>query len=243
MRELDFSGKEQLYYQLYNILFQDIVNGVYSVGDLIPSETELMGQYGTSRITARKAMEMLANDGLIQKRRGYGSKVISNYPNISPSRAASYIRKSEDDKVPPEKRVIESHIIPADKEVATALNLAEGTPVFNLERVRFSGEKAYYIEANYLEEKLVPDAINRDFSEESLRVYLRDVSHVRWAYMTEKIFSVTADARRAELLGISEGSPLLYVRRHSFDTSERPREFVRAYFRADLYHLEITMNM
>ena len=53
---LDFSGKEQLYRQLYDILFQDIVNGAYAVGDLIPSESELMRQYGVSRATARKAI-------------------------------------------------------------------------------------------------------------------------------------------------------------------------------------------
>ena len=70
---LDFSGKEQLYRQLYDILFQDIISGVYAVGDLIPSESELMEQYGVSRATARRAMEMLSDNGMISKRRGIGS--------------------------------------------------------------------------------------------------------------------------------------------------------------------------
>mgnify|MGYP000031550458 CR=1 FL=1 len=44
-------SREQLYYQLYNIVFQDITNGVYEVGDLIPSETEYMQKFSVSRTT------------------------------------------------------------------------------------------------------------------------------------------------------------------------------------------------
>ena len=55
MGALDFSGRQQLYYQLYNILFQDIISGRYQVGSLIPAESELMKTYQVSRATARKA--------------------------------------------------------------------------------------------------------------------------------------------------------------------------------------------
>lgn len=84
MGALDFSGRQQLYYQLYNLLFQDIISGKYPVGCIIPAESELMNTYHVSRATARKAMEMLANDGLVSKKRGYGTFVISAQPNTSP---------------------------------------------------------------------------------------------------------------------------------------------------------------
>ena len=48
MTALDFSGREQLYYQLYNRLFQGIINGTYAVGECIPSESELMKTYQVS---------------------------------------------------------------------------------------------------------------------------------------------------------------------------------------------------
>ena len=72
--ELDFSGKEQLYSQLYDILFQGITSGAYKIGDYIPSESDLMKRYDVSRATARKAMELLSNNGLIEKKRGRGSR-------------------------------------------------------------------------------------------------------------------------------------------------------------------------
>ena len=49
MGALDFSGRQQLYYQLYNLLFQDIISGKYPVGCIIPAESELMNTYHVSR--------------------------------------------------------------------------------------------------------------------------------------------------------------------------------------------------
>ena len=60
-RSLDVESHEQLYYQLYNMLFEYISNGTYKVGDLIPSETDLVKSMSVSRATVRKAMELLIN--------------------------------------------------------------------------------------------------------------------------------------------------------------------------------------
>lgn len=240
--ELDFSGKQQLYYQLYDILFQDIVNDVYSVGDLIPSESELMRQYGVSRATARKAMEMLANNGLIQKRRGYGSEVVSNRPSSSPQRVASYIKKGLPDRAVPEKRLIDAGIAPATEEVARALNVEVGARMYRLRRVRYSGETPFYFEVNYFEDGYLPEPLSHDFSHESLRAYIVNECHISWSRAQQRIYAVPAPADIAELLGVEEASPLLYIGRVSLDAEGVPREFVQTYYRADLYHLEIELD-
>lgn len=71
-RELDFSGRTQLYYQLYDILYDDIKNGVYKPKELLPTENELIERYGVSRVTVRKAMDMLLNEGIIGKNADMG---------------------------------------------------------------------------------------------------------------------------------------------------------------------------
>ena len=243
MAALDFGSREQLYYQLYDILFQGIVNGTYAVGDLIPSESELMRTYGVSRATARKAMEMLANNGLITKRRGYGSEVISNQPNTSPRRVVSYIRKNAIDRVTPVKRIVDAKIVPAPADVAAGLQLEEGADVFRLRRVRYSGDQPFYMEINYLEKSMVPDALSRDFSKESLREYLSTACHIKWQYASQEIYAIAADEEKAAFLGIGKGDPLLYIRRISYDVSDVPREFVTSYYRADLYRLEIELGI
>lgn len=123
--ELDFSGKEQLYSQLYDILFQEITSGAYKIGDYIPSESDLMKRYDVSRATARKAMELLSNNGLIEKKRGRGSEVIANVPLSSPKRVSSYIKKNVDEFAVPQKRLIESGVVTMPQHVAHELGLAE----------------------------------------------------------------------------------------------------------------------
>lgn len=239
---LDFSGKEQLYAQLYDILFQDIIGGVYAVGDLIPSESELMRNYGVSRATARKAMEMLSNNGLISKRRGKGSEVISNMPANSLQRVTSYMKKNVADNVSPQKRLLDAAVVPAPDGPAVALGLPAGTPVYRLRRVRYSGDLPFYLETLYYEDGYVPNILEHDFSKESLRAYVYNTCGISWVRATQKIFSCVADADRAELLGIEEGDPLLLIERVSFDAQDNPREYVETYFRGDLYRLEIELD-
>lgn len=241
VQQLDFSGREQLYNQLYDILFQDIIGGVYEVGDLIPSESELMRRYGVSRATARKSMEMLASNGLIEKRRGHGSEVISKTPNTSPRRVTSYIRKSVEDHTAPQKLQLESETEAAEAHVSDALALPIGTPVFRLKRIRCAGDRPFYLEINYFEQSFMPDAVNRDFSKESLRAYISDELGAHWSRAMQSIYAVRAVAEQAELLQVKEGAPLLYIRRISYDTKNVPRELVETWYRSDLYHLEIEL--
>lgn len=240
--ELDFSGKEQLYSQLFDILFQGIVGGAYKVGDLIPSESELMRQYGVSRATARKAMEMLSNKGLISKQRGKGSIVVSNVPSGALSRVTSYMKKSMDDKATPHKRLVESIIVPCPEDVAHDMQLEVGTEMFMLSRVRYSAETPYYLEVNYYEQAFLPRAIERDFSKESIRAYILSIYPEPWSRATQAVYARRASAELADLLNISEGDPVLYIKRYSFDQQNRARECVKTYYRADLYHVEVELG-
>ena len=241
MGALDFSGRQQLYYQRYNLLFQDIISGKYPVGCIIPAESELMNTYHVSRATARKAMEMLANDGLVSKKRGYGTFVISAQPNTSPQRVVRYTRKNRVDQVIAVKRMINQKVMKAPKDIAECLQLSDDCDIIRIKRVRYAGEEPFYLEINYFEQSFVPEVMEHDFSKESLRVFLSNAYQIQWSFAKQKIYSILADKEMAELLHIAVGSPLLYIRRISFDKDNHPRECVCTYYRADTYHLEIEL--
>lgn len=236
---LDFDSREQLYYQLYEILFQSIIGGVYQVGDCIPSETELMNEYGVSRTTARRAMGMLEDEGLVVRRRGRGSEVVALRPKSSPQHVTGYVRKNFVDRAIPEKRMVSFERLASDDEVARSLGLSKGVPVFRLERVRMSDDVPFYLEINYLDALAMPDLPEHDFSRESLRAFYASAYHISWSHAKEQVSPVVADERMAGLLQISVGDPLLCVKRISFDESDAPREFVIAYYRGDFYRLEV----
>lgn len=74
-RKLVGDSTTPLYQQVANDLHEAIVNDVYHVGARVPTETELSRLYDVSRITIRKAIEMLVEEGLLAKRRGKGTFV------------------------------------------------------------------------------------------------------------------------------------------------------------------------
>lgn len=243
METLDFSGRQQLYYQLYNILFQDIVGGKYPVGKMIPAESELMEIYRISRATARKAVELLANDGLVKKKRGYGTIVISNRPNTSPQRVIRYDRKYKGDSVAAIKITVEQKVIPSSDEIARCLQLSYNDDIICLKRVRYAGDEPLYLEINYFQQSFVPEIMNHDFSKESLRLFLSNTYQIQWLYAKQSIYSIIASEEIAKLMHIDIGTPLLYIRRISFDKENIPRECVCTYYRADTYHLAIKLAM
>ena len=242
-RELDFSGREQLYYQIYAFMYQDIVGGKYQVGDFLPAESEMVNTYKVSRATVRKAMDMLADEGLIEKKRGYGTIVKSLKAKSDNQKIISFQREHKEEERVAYKKVHRQLVREANHEIAESLQLEEGASVIELERVRFAGEKPMYIETNYLDYKWGPEAMERDFSKESLRVYYVNHCHIKLAQAEEKIYSVPADQRRARLLQVEENTPLFYVKRISYDEAGIPREYVEAYYRADTYFLSVELAL
>ena len=239
---LNEDSHEQLYYQLYNLLFQEIVNGSYKVGDLIPSETELVRDLGVSRATIRKAMELLVSNGLIERRRGRGSEVVSDRPSSALRRVTSYLKRTVSDDAAAQKRVISAEIVPADSECAAALGVKEGTPLYRLERVRCAGDTPYYSEVIHLTESHVPHAMERDFSKESLRSYYSNILHVSWSRADQRVCAQAADERIAKLLHIKPGEPVLKITRISFDSDDIPREYMISIYRSDFYFLEMSLE-
>ena len=75
MDAINRQSKLPLYQQLYEVLRGNIMRGEWKPGDLIPAESELIEQYGVSRITVRQVLDMLVQEGLIYRQRGRGSFV------------------------------------------------------------------------------------------------------------------------------------------------------------------------
>lgn len=238
-QELDFGGREQLYYQIYDFMYQDIVTGKYQVGDLLPAESEMTHFYKVSRATVRKAMDMLAQEGLIEKKRGQGTFVKSLKAKSDDQKIVSFLREHREETLVACKKVLEQKIVSAAGEIAEKLKIGAGAETVKIERIRYADEKPMYIETNYLDYRWAWDAMERDFSKESLRVFYVNHCHMKLARAEERIYSALADERTAELLRIKEGDPVFDVKRLSYDEKGVPREYVEACYRGDSYYLAV----
>ena len=72
---VDDQLRTPLYHQIYLVLRDKIVDGVFGANDIVPGEQEVVRQFGVSRITAKRALDELAASGLVVRERGRGTRV------------------------------------------------------------------------------------------------------------------------------------------------------------------------
>ncbi len=117
-----------LYLRIADALRQRILSGGHPVGDLLPSENELSDAYRTSRVTVRKAFQILESEGYIKARQGKGYIV-------QPPRHALFTLIFGDEESRREYRCLEVRVIPPPAHVARSLALEGDTPVIAIRRI------------------------------------------------------------------------------------------------------------
>lgn len=135
---------QALYQRIAASLRQRILSGGHTVGDVMPSENELAGAYRTSRVTVRKAFQILESEGLIKARQGKGYIV-------QPPKHTVFTLVFGDGIEDGGCRYREVNIIPPDAAVSRSLLLRDGQLVIALRRIlERGGESVAY------DEKFIP---------------------------------------------------------------------------------------
>ena len=125
MDTINRQSKLPLYQQLYEMLRGNITRGEWKPGDLIPAESELIEQYGVSRITVRQVLDMLVQEGLIYRQRGRGSFVA--HPTVEQvlQRLVSFTDDMRQRGFAPSTRTLfSSGLLPAPEDIARQLQVA-----------------------------------------------------------------------------------------------------------------------
>lgn len=110
-------------------------------------------------------------------------------------------------------------------------------------RIHYGSDNPYYFEINHFEKEYLPETLNRNFSEESLRVFLDKTYNIQWSYALQESHSIVSDKQISELLKVEQGTLILWIKRVSFDIHDSPREYVNTYYLADKYYLEIELTI
>lgn len=233
-KKLDFNSRTQLYYQLYDILYKDISGGNYQPGEMLPTENNLIEEYGVSRVTVRKAMDMLMNDGLIEKRRGQGTFVQTSKLKTELRKANYFAELTKELGYIAHTKVISNKKVIASKGIAEMLEVPENTPVVNLRRLRYANNVPVRYESAYLEYSKYGKIEKEDFTDGSLRKFLKENYDIAWSHVDEKIYAIAADSKRARYLQVEENAPLLMGECVFFTPDGRPSEVTHVYYRGDM---------
>lgn len=240
-KKIDFQDILPLYFQLKEIIKDNIKNKKWKVGELIPSENKMSEAYGVSVGTVKKALTELAAEGLVYRKKGKGTYITRPDFIGSFNRFFLYGLRNENKKVQMESKVLESAVIRPDDRVKETLRLKGRSRVICIKRVRLINDMRYMLETIYLPNHLFKGFESMDISRGLLYpIYERKFNTpVIWA--EEFLEPQIADKPKAKLLDLKEGAPLIAVERIAYTFNDIPIEMRLSFGRGDCfrYRLEI----
>src|SRR6266487_2934102 len=176
-RYLDKNSHEPLYRQLAKLLISQIHSGDYKAGNRLPSERDLSEAYKISRITARQAIDLLFEDGLIFREQGRGTFVAE--PRMRHLQGlTSFTEDMKARGFAPHSRVLTQEVLEPDGELQSTLRVAAGQSVLHLVRLRTADDRPLAIQASYINLALCLGLENEDFKDQSLFALLRSKYYI-----------------------------------------------------------------
>jgi GntR family transcriptional regulator len=235
---IDRSSPVPLYYQLSQQLVLALEEGRLAPGMQIETELALADRLGLSRPTVRRALKHLVDSGVIVRRRGVGTRVVS--PKVRrPLELSSLHADLQRNGQRPTSVVLTNRVEPATPVVAEALEIAEGTPVTALVRVRYAMDQPIARLTNFLapsEIELSSETLQERGLYELIRaqgVHLHSASQV--------IGARNATPAEARLLAERKNAAVLTVQRISRDDDGIAVEYGNHIYAASRYSFELTL--
>jgi GntR family transcriptional regulator len=239
------------YHQIYLVLREQLQEGRFDSG--MPGELALMAQFGVARVTIRRALSLLSEEGLIQRMPGRGTTPVRKAQGLHPSasgpthatgqtaRLTGLLENLVTMGLRTTVKVLSVNALQAPDEVAKALRLPPGERVQKAERVRSTSEGPLSHITTW-----VPEVIARGFGKRELArkpiLVLLEESGVRVGRAEQTISARLADVEMARHLDVAVGSALLAVRRLIYDENDKPVQWLHGLYRPDRYEYQMQLS-
>ena len=209
MKKLNKDSSVALYQQLINEIKESIQAGELKSGDRLMTEGEFSKEYDVSRITVRKAIEVLVEEGILIKKQGIGTFVADKKLTRDGSIFMGFTESCRLDGKVPSSRLLSADLSEASGVDQRNLNLEEGEMVIRVRRLRFCDGKPTVLEVNHFSQKYAfLLGANLDGS-------LYEILEQHGVYVVagkRKITICYATKEEAELLNVKENDALLMMK-------------------------------
>lgn len=222
-----------LYYQLKQLLLNEIQTGNFKEHDCLPTEIELSNMFSISRPTVRQAINELVNEGYLSRLKGKGTfvtkpKINQEFVHIIENFNEGMLRKG----IKPKTNVLELKLIAADDELSQALDIEPADKVIELSRLRYANDEPIVLVSTYIPYALCPEIMEINLKEQSIyKTFEKNnlfIKRVRRFFEAQK-----ATETDAQLLEIPEGDPILYFETKAYLQSGTVIEFSKLKYRGD----------
>ena len=227
---IEKTSSSPLYVKLQNRVRNAIQEGILQAGQFLPPEREIGLRMDVSRVTVRKAIDTLVQEGLLVQRQGAGTFVAKRL-----EQPLNYLKSyteimAEQGKRPGSRWIDRSMGIASAKE-ASALQLNDGEEVVRFNRLRLADDQPMALELATVPRSFIDNPFTVD---DSLYDVLRQQG-VRPVKAIQRLRAISIDEERAGYLDIPTGSATLYIERLGMLSDDTPVEFTCSYFPGDSY--------
>jgi GntR family transcriptional regulator len=230
LQKLDESSSLPLYQQLQRALREAIENGVIAPEDALPPERDLAEMLGVSRITVRKAIDELAEEGLLVRKQGSGT-FVSNRVEKNFAKLTSFSEDMRARGREPRSVWLTKAAGTVTPEESLTLRSSPGTPVLRFHRIRYADDAPMAIEYATVLANCLPSV---DAVQTSLYEALEHTGN-RPVRALQRLRAVLFTAEQAKLLKAQERDAGLLVARVGYLKDGRAVEFSQSYYRGDIY--------
>ncbi|WP_300359435.1 GntR family transcriptional regulator [Fusobacterium sp.] len=235
------SSKSPLYYQLAEIIIDEIKDKNLKENDRILTEREYCEKYNLSRATVRQAIAYLEKKGYIYKIQGCGTFVSSRMMKQKLLKFYSFTEEMKKQGKVPESKILSFKEKKADEKISKELNIDIGEKVFELVRLRLADGEEIMYEKTYMPCKKMPDLSKKDLLKNPLYDILENRYKLIFSKALERFSVLSADQKTAEILNIPKGSPLIKLQRWTY-TGIEIVEYTVSSVRGDSFEFEVELE-
>ncbi|KHE72538.1 trehalose operon repressor [Halobacillus sp. BBL2006] len=220
---------------IYNELVQMIQRGKFQPGETLPSEHELSNLFQTSRETIRKALNILAQNGYIQKIRGKGSVVLDHSKFEFPVSGLTSFKELSDQLGQGFRTYVhELTLGSASESLAQRMNCTEDHKLWKIVRSREIAGERIILDKDYIKEDLVPN-LNKKIAEQSIYEYIENNLGLEISFAKKEIVVEPVTEEDESLLDLSGHQQVVVIRSYVYLADVTLFQFTESRHRPDKF--------
>lgn len=216
MNEAKIKTKTAKYSVIKKHICQKIESGQWPQHFKVPSENELTQQFDVSRMTARRALQELTEQGILVRAQGSGTFVSTVKSQSSLLEIRNISEEIDERGHKHHAQQLKLDTIAVTEEIAILLNLKNTKNAFFSQVLHFENDEPIQLEQRYVNPALVPEYLLQDFTETTPHEYLSAVAPLTEA--TNEIEAILATEDICQLLKINNSDPCLQVKRRTWSS-------------------------
>lgn len=231
-----------LYQQIQKDIKTAIESGKYKPDEKIPSESALSEEYSASRITIRRAVKELCNEGYLFKLQGVGTFV--EKPHIhrkftGTNELDSFTNTCLNHGMVSGAQLIDCQIVPSRKDEQDFFKISKDAMLIYIERIRTADNRPIFLENLFMPYNEYKDLLNMDLKNVSMFDTIEKIGGLRPVHADHSTLEITkASSEQARKLDISIGEPLFFFNVYMLDKDRNPICIGRQYYIGNRYMFE-----